>query len=97
MPSPFRTMKIKQKPKIIGLGRIVDTSKDGRTYIVRLYNETGLPKGEIITGVKFASERANAELTAWAKSKIKLLSDDELDTIARQNILYNSYMEVEIV
>ena len=83
--------------KIIGAGRIIDVNEDGKTCMVRLLDEKGLPQGAIITGIKIASERADVELITSAKQKVKLLPENELDTMARQNIMYNSYMEVEIV
>jgi len=75
--------------KIIGLARTVDYNKDG-TCRVRLYSEDGLPNGTVLTGVKFLS---NAVSIADPLPK---LSENELDTIARQNLFYNSHYPVTI-
>ena len=86
--------------KIIGAGRTIDFSEDGKTCMVRLLDEEGLPGGKVLTGLTFLPEGADAELTAQAGQKTEHLcplQDHDIDTMARQNILYNSYMEVEIV
>jgi hypothetical protein len=85
--------------KIIGIGRIVDWNEESTTYRVRLCDSGGLPQGDVLTGVKLLPAGADAELTAFAKQHAEPLfnlSDDELDTMARQNLLYNSHNPVII-
>jgi len=85
--------------KIIGIGRIVDWNKESTTYRVRLYGEDGLPNGAVLTGVKLLKETTvdSAAVCNLPSAVLPQLSDEELDTIARQNLLYNSHNPVEIV
>ena len=48
---------------------------------VRLYGPKGIPDGPILEGVRMIEE----------------LDDGELDTIAGQNVFYNSFRHVEII
>jgi len=77
---------------IVGSGRIIDFDEGGETCMVRLLDEDGLPRGPVITGVKFSSNivLGNTETLSPRQAH-------ELDTMARQNILYNSCVEVEII
>jgi hypothetical protein len=77
--------------RIIGLARIVDFNEDG-TCRVRLFDENKLPQGKILTGVKFQSD---AQPVTIAET-LPELSGHELDTMARQNLFYNSHRRVVI-
>ena len=48
---------------------------------IRLYGATGIPDGPILEGVRMIED----------------LDDAELDTIAGQNVFFNSFRDVEIV
>jgi len=91
-------MKTKQTTKIIGAGRIVDCSEDGKTCQVRLLGGDGLPTGQVLTDVPLVSV-LDAGFLALVKehaSSFPKLSDHELDTAARQNLYYNSHQPVVI-
>jgi len=77
--------------KIIGLARIIDRNDDG-TCRVRLFDEDRLPKGAVLAGVTFRPEIPPVAIT----TPLPELTDEEFDTIARQNVLYNSYEPVII-
>ena len=75
--------------RIIGLARTIDFNGDG-TCRVRLYGDDGLPSGKVLTGVKYSSD------TMPTNVPLPKLSDNELDTAARQNLFYNSHHPVTI-
>lgn len=75
----------------IGLARIVDCNDDKTTCMVRLLDEDGLPKGRILTGVKYMPNAVPERI-----KPLPVLPEKELNTIAGQNVLYNSYIDVEI-
>ena len=76
--------------KIIGLARIVDYNEADQTCRVRLCGENGLPDGAVLTGIPYLP-------TAMPiKVPLPQLSDEELDTMARQNLMYNSHSPVRI-
>ena len=82
--------------KVIGLARTIDTCSDG-TLRVRLYSGSGLPDGAVLTGVIFRADTPPLKITpplpGFSGSG---LSGSELDTIARQNLHYNSHNPVVI-
>ena len=80
---------------ITGVGRIVDFSPNGATCRVRLYNNDGLPTGKVLTGVKYIPGNIELDTTA-SRFHVANMSDDELNTIARQNMCYNSHFPVVI-
>jgi hypothetical protein len=79
--------------KIIGFGRLSDTNDDG-TCRVRLYKE-GLPCGEVLS-IPYLPDVSLPSSAARHSLPHEVLTDNELDTMARQNVMYNSFMEVEI-
>ena len=84
------------KNQTIRLARVIDYSET--TCRVRLLDDNGLPTGLVLTDVPFVNE-LDAGLLALVKEHAALfpkLPDQELDTMARQNVLYNSYRPVEI-
>ena len=90
---------------IIGLARTVDINDDG-TCRVRLYGESGLPNGAVLTGVKWKESGDRREETEGMDGRSPasflltpdscILTPHELDTAARQNLFYNSHHPVTI-
>jgi hypothetical protein len=84
------------KNQIIRLARVIDYSET--TCRVRLLGSDGLPTGQVLTDVPLVCE-LDAGLLALVKEHAALfpkLPDQELDTMARQNVLYNSHRPVVI-
>ena len=82
--------------KIIGQARIVDWGEDRTTCRVRLCNEEGLPNGAVLTDVKYLPCETVQSAAEEKESAAASLSDHELDTMARQNLFYNSHQPVTI-
>jgi hypothetical protein len=74
--------------KIIGLARTIDFN--GTHCRVRLCDKDGLPNGAVLTSVKYLSGEPPMSVS------LPKLSDHELDTMARQNLLYNSHNPIVI-
>ena len=84
---------IEQNDKLfsaVGYGRIIDISEDQTTCRVRLCDSNGMPIDNALTDVKYIADLANKQ------RPVADLSDDELNTIARQNMCYNSHFPVVI-
>jgi len=86
--------------KIVGRARIVDWSEDRTTCRVRLCDEDGLPNGAVLTGVKYLPyetvDRRQQSVVEDKEFAAASLSGHELDTMAQQNLFYNSHHPVTI-
>ena len=85
-------MKTQKNRKIIGYARIIDCQESGY-YRVRMLDEDRLPKGRVLTGVKLLPDAEPVAVNKPLPDK----SEQELDAMAYQNILYNSHLPVEII
>ncbi|MDR0327915.1 MAG: hypothetical protein LBI05_06430 [Planctomycetaceae bacterium] len=79
-----------KEPTIVGLAYIIDFNDDKTTCRVRLCDENGLPTGKVLTGVKY--------LPGATPVRVPLpdMPQWEQESMAWQNIRYNSHRLVEI-
>jgi len=74
------------------LARMID--HNGTTCRVRLLGSDGMPSGAVLTDIPLVREPSAA--VCRLPSAVSQLSDHELDTMARQNLYYNSHQPVII-
>lgn len=76
--------------KMIGLARVVDYDEKRQTCRVRLCGEDGLPNGAVLAGVPYLATATPMKVSVPKRS------EEELNTMARQNLLYNSHQPIVI-
>ena len=76
--------------KVIGLARIVDYDEKRQTCRVRLCGDDGLPNGVVLADIPYLPTATPVNVSS------PKLPDEELDTMARQNLMYNSHHPVTI-
>ena len=90
-------MTKKPKRQFTGTARIIDFSEDRSTCRVRLYDAAGMPTGEVLTDVKYTPNDVWLnQLAKKIKPIVSDIPDNDLDTIAKQNLYYNSHEPVII-
>ena len=84
------------KNQTIRLARMIDCNETACR--VRLLDDNGLPTGQVLTDIPLITN-PDAGLLALVQehaASFPKLPDQELDTMARQNLYYNSHQPVEI-